>query len=173
MARRLTSAQQLLLADCVRSALIGWLQADPAYGQAARRWHHQATTIAGFSFSRFANLAIAETGKHYMAGSPTSPHVRFPLGVRDTAALANLLEMQPGMATDDTLRGAGLIACHSPYGQPSVCGREWKTYIGMLKALGLSIDDDRPGWRDEARHELRHFSMEVGAAALENQQAAE
>jgi hypothetical protein len=68
------------------------------------------------------------------------------------------------MATDIQLYAAGLIAAHSPYGQPEVCSRDWRTYVAMLAALDLSIDHAACGWRDLVRKRLRPFRCAVAAA---------
>jgi hypothetical protein len=161
---RLTSAQRCILADCVRSAWVGWMLSDPRSGESARRWQYKATTMLGFSFSRFATAAMNELGPFFTAKSPASD-AYFPLTIREVVTLASMVELE--MATDISLHSAGIIAAHSPFGQPEVCGRDWRTFTSMLSALGLSIDDDRPNWREEVRHELRFFAMDVSAAAAE------
>src|SRR4051812_44369676 len=117
---RLTSAQRCVLADCVRSAITGWLLTDPVVGQMTRRMEYRATTILGFSFSRFATSAINHLGASYHPRSPGSA-ADFPLGIAEAVALAHDIEME--FATDDQLLAAGVIAAHSPLGQPEVCGR--------------------------------------------------
>jgi hypothetical protein len=165
MSYRLTSAQRSVLANCTRTAVIGWLLTDPEVEQQARRLEHKATNILGFGFSRFATMAIAEFGAGYRPGSVLHG-VRFPLSIAEVSALANDIEME--MANDDELFAAGLIAAHSPYGQPEVCSRDWRTYVAMLAALGLSIDHvTTNGWRDEVRTRLRPFRRAVAAAACE------
>jgi hypothetical protein len=170
MAYRLTSAQRCMLSDCVRGALMGWLLSDPDVGPAARRIEHMATTIVGFSFSRFVDMAVAEIGGDYRPRSFVS-NARFPLTVHETAALAAGIEMH--MSSEDQIVAAGMIACHSPYGQPSVGTRDWRTYIAALAALGLSISDERPGWREEVRERLHAFRRAVAAAAVADLVAAE
>jgi hypothetical protein len=170
MAYKLTSAQRCVLADCVRSAITGWLLTDPVVGQMTRRMEYKATTICGFSFSRFATAAINHLGASYHPRSPGSA-ADFPLGIAEAAALANDVEME--MATDDQILAAGIIAAHSPLGQPEVCGRDWRTYTTMLSALGLSINDDCPDWRNEVRDGLRPFRKAVAATAVSVPIAAE
>jgi hypothetical protein len=150
----LTTNQRLVLADCVRTALHGWLLSDPIYSEAARRWQHKATTMLGFSFSRFMNSAVAVVGPDYRPHSPASP-ARFPLSISEAAALANNIELH--LAADDELMAAAVIAAHSPFGHPSVGGRDWRTYIAALGTLGLSIHDNCPEWRDLARDHLASF----------------
>src|SRR3954453_8605128 len=114
MAYRLTSAQRCILSDCVRSALAGWLLTDPHHGQDARRWQYKATTVLGFSFSRFASMAMNAAGVEYRPVSPAS-RANFPLSIKETVSLVNDIELE--MSTDDELLAAGIIAAHSPYGQ--------------------------------------------------------
>lgn len=170
MAYRLTSAQRCVLADCVRSALVGWLLTDPHHGQAARRWQHKSTTILGFSFSRFVTMAMAEAGAEYRSVSPAS-RANFPLSISETCALATDIELE--MATDNELLAAGIISAHSPLGQPEVCSRDWRIYTAALKALGLSIDDDRQLWRHEVRAICYAFRLAVQAASVSDHLAAE
>jgi len=124
MTFRLTSAQRCVLADCTRAAILGWMLTDPDVGQQARRLEYKATSILGFGYSRFANLAMNEIGADYRPRS-TTPGIRFPLSIAEAFALANDIELE--MATDDELHCAGLIAAYSPYGQPEVCSRDWRT----------------------------------------------
>jgi hypothetical protein len=170
MTYRLTSAQRCVLADCTRAALVGWLLTDPAVDRSARRIEYKATGILGFGFSRFVTMAMNEFGPGYRPGSVLSG-IRFPLSIAEAAALANDIELE--MATDDQLHAAGVIAAHSPYGQPEVCSRDWRTYVAMLAALGLSIDDEGCGWRDLVRDRLHLFRHAVAAAAVPNPIAAE
>jgi hypothetical protein len=166
MPYRINFAQRCVLADCTRTAIPGWLLTDPAIDTKVRRIEYKATTILGFSFSRFASMAIDEIGGDYQAGSVVYG-VKFPLSIAETFALANNIELE--MATDEQLHAAGIIAAHSPYGQPEVCSRDWRTYVAMLAALGLSIDDDKvgpTGWRDHVRQRLEGFRHEVALAAL-------
>jgi hypothetical protein len=161
MAYRLTSAQRCVLADCTRTAVLGWLLTDPQMDTKARRIEYKATTISGFNFSRFASMALDEIGADYRPGSVVHG-IRFPLTIAETLALANDIELE--MATDDQLYAAGLIAAHSPYGQPEVCSRDWRTYVFMLAALKLSIDHGPCGWRDLVRNKLSAFRRSVAAA---------
>jgi hypothetical protein len=61
MTYRLTSAQRCVLADCTRTALVGWLVTDPAVEGKARRIQYKATGILGFGFSRFVTMAVRWT----------------------------------------------------------------------------------------------------------------
>jgi hypothetical protein len=157
----LTSVQHCVLADCTRTAILGWLLTDPAVEQQARRLEYKATNILGFGFSRFATMAINQFGAGYRPRS-VAQGVVFPLTIAECFALANDIEME--MATDIQLYAAGLIAAHSPYGQPEVCSRDWRTYVAMLAALDLSIDHAACGWRDLVRRRLRPFRCAVAAA---------
>jgi hypothetical protein len=170
MTYRLTSAQRCVLADCTRTALVGWLVTDPAVEGKARRIQYKATGILGFGFSRFVTMAVTEFGAGYRPGS-VLPGVHFPLSLAEAAALANDIELE--MATDSQLHAAGVIAAHSPYGQPEVCSRDWRTYTSMLVALGLSMDDCQPTWREDVRDRLRLFRRAVAAAAVSDPAAAE
>jgi hypothetical protein len=165
MTYRLTSAQRCVLADCTRAAILGWLLTDPDVGQQARRLEYQATNILGFSFSRFAGPALTEFGAAYRPRSIT-PGIVFPLSIAEAFALANDIELE--IATDDELHCAGLIAAYSPYGQPEVCSRDWRTHVAALKALGLSVDCPALStpWRDQVRDRLRPFRRAVAAAAV-------
>lgn len=164
MGYRLTSSQRCVLADCTRAAILGWLLTDPAVGQQARRLEHQATNIVGFGFSRFAKLSMDEIGAAYRPRS-TTPGIKFPLTIAESFALANDIELE--MATDDELFCAGLIAAYSPYGQPEVCSRDWRTHVAALAALGLSVDcPPLPrSWRDIVREQLLPFRRAVAVAA--------
>jgi hypothetical protein len=167
MTYRLTSAERCVLADCTRAAILGWLLTDPEAGQKARRLEYMATTITGFSFSRFAAQALAEFGADFRPRSIT-PGIVFPLTIAESFALANDIELE--MATDDQLLCAGLIAAYSPYGQPEVCSRDWRTHVSALKALGLTVDcPPLPGnakWRDVVHERLLPFRRAVAAAAV-------
>lgn len=161
MAIRLTSAQRCLLAECVRGAMVGWLLTDPHASHKARRFEHKATSILGFGFFRFVNLCMVEFGPDYRPRSPASDSF-FPLSIVEAAILANHVEME--MATDDELKSAGLVAAHSPYGQPSVGSRDWRTYVATMEVLGLFMDEERPDWRQDVRNHLRPFYEAVAAA---------
>lgn len=166
MAFRLTSAQRCVLADCTRAAILGWLLTDPEVGQQARRLEHKATSILGFGYSRFATMAMNQIGSDYRPRSTTAGIV-FPLTIAESFALANDIEME--MATDDELFSAGLIAAYSPYGQPEVCSRDWRTHVAALAALGLTVDcpplPDGGCWRDIVRDRLGAFRRAVAAAS--------
>jgi hypothetical protein len=163
MTYRLTSAQRCVLADCTRTAIVGWLLTDPDCDQIARRWEYKATTILGFSFSRFTTMAMNHLGNDYRPGSVV-PDCRFPLSIAEVSALANDIELE--LATDDQLYAAGIIAAHSPYGQPEVGLRDWRTYVAMLAALGLSIDHGPcpGGWRHLVRDRLQPFRRAAAAS---------
>lgn len=168
MTYRLTSAQRCVLADCTRAAILGWLLTDPDVGQQARRLEHKATSILGFGFSRFAKLAMNQIGEDYRPRSVTAGVV-FPLTIAESFALANDIELE--LATDDELFCAGLIAAYSPYGQPEVCSRDWRTHVAALAALGLTVDcpplPDGSCWRDIVRDRLVAFRRAVAAASTE------
>ena len=159
---RITEAQRCLLADCTRSAIVGWLLTDPQTSQAARRIEHQVTSILGFSFSRFASAAIVQFGGDYRPQSVASD-ARFPASITEAAALANTIEMD--LASPDDLKAAALIAAYSPYGQPEVGTRDWRTYVTALQAIGLWIDEGHPGWREDVEKCLSSFRQAVAAAA--------
>lgn len=159
MAIRLTVAQRLVLADCTRTALVGWLVTDPSIGQKARRLEHQATTIAGFSFSRFASAALQAFGASYHARSPAGPDRDFPLSIETAIALANDLELD--LADAQQLHAAALIAAFSPYGQPEVGTRDWRTFVSTLNALGVFMDEGHPAWRAEVSATLSPFRASV------------
>lgn len=172
MVTRLTSAQRCVLADCTRQAILGWLLTDPEAQTKARRVEHRATMITGFSFPRFADMAMGTIGSDYRPGSDV-PGVRFPLTLAETFALANDIELE--MATDEQLFCAGIIAARSPYAQPEVCSRDWRTFVAMLEALKLSIDGDPSPvlWRDLVRDRLLPFRRAVAAAAVSHPVSAE
>lgn len=168
MTCRLTSAQRCVLADCTRTALVGWLLTDPAVKDTARRIEETATGILGFRFSHFMTMAMAEFGAGYRPGS-ILPGIKFPLSLAEAAALANDIELDT--ATYGQLRAAGIIAAHSPHAQPEVGSRDWRTYIRMLSVLGVSTDDEACGWHDRVRERLRPFRRAV--ATVSDQPAAE
>ena len=89
---------------------------------------------------------------------------RFPLSIAEVSALANDIELE--LATDGQLYAAGIIAAHSPYGQPEVRSRDWRTYVAMLAALGLSIDHGPcpGGWRHLVRDRLQPFRRAAAAS---------
>ena len=149
-----------MLADCVRTGLVGWLITCPAAGLTARRLQRQATTATGFSFPRFASLAAA-FGPGYRPRSPGSGSA-FPLSVTEAAALANDIELE--LAGDDQVRAAALIAAHSPYAQPEVGSREWRSYAALLERLGIDTMAGDPGWRAAVRDRLRAFRRRVAQA---------
>lgn len=160
-AYRLTSAQRLTLADCVRLGLVGWLLTDPKAGPRARLIQGRATTMLGFGFSRFATLASAEFGEDYRPKCPVSPD-EFPLSITEACALANDIELE--IATPDQLFAAGLVAAHSPFAQPEVRGRDWRSYLGALAALGIDWMGGDPTWKQQASARLRPFQRAVAAA---------
>jgi hypothetical protein len=172
MGYRITSAQRCILAGNTRAAVLGWLLTDPDVGKHARRLELKATNIVGFSFSRFAKLAMDEIGEAYRPRS-TTPGIVFPLSIAEAFALAADIELE--MATDDELLCAGLIAAYSPYGQPEVCSRDWRTHVTALAAFGLSIDcPTLPcSWRELVRERLRSFRRAVAAANASSPIAAE
>jgi hypothetical protein len=173
MAIRLTSAQRCVLADSTRAAVLGWLINDPQVQVRALRIANKATTIGGFSFSRFADMAIAEIGGDFRPGSSTPDLrlLRFPLSLTEVVALANDIELE--IATDDEMYCAGLIVAHSPYGQPAIGSPEWRNYLSVTKALKLPIDYDASDWREIVRDRLRAFRRAVAAAAVSHLVPAE
>jgi hypothetical protein len=166
MATRLTSAQRCVLADSTRVAVLGWLLNDPQVQVRALHIANKATTSAGFSFSRFADMAIAEIGGDYRPGNstPNLRFLRFPLSLTEAVALANDIELE--IATDDELYCAGLIVAHSPYGQPVIGSPEWRNYLSATKALKLSLDYGASNWREIVRDRLRAFRRAVSAAVM-------
>ncbi|GEO43229.1 hypothetical protein SAE02_73770 [Skermanella aerolata] len=70
MPYRLTSAQRLLLADCVRTGLVGWLITCPVAGQQCRILQARATSLLGFGFARFTTMAANHFGSDYGVPSP-------------------------------------------------------------------------------------------------------
>ncbi|UEM08239.1 hypothetical protein JL101_036470 (plasmid) [Skermanella rosea] len=158
---RITTSQRLVLADCTRLGLVGWLVTDPVVGHKARRFEHMATTIGGFRFSRFATLAMNELGPDYMPKSPASA-MTFPLSIAEAAALANDIELE--LATPEQLHAAALIAAFSPYGQPEVGTRDWRSYVSVLNVLGVFVDEGYPNWRAEVESALRPFCRAVASS---------
>ena len=65
MPYRLTSAQRWVLADCVRTSLVGWLITCPVAGQRCRILQARATSLLGFGFSRFTTMAANHFGSDY------------------------------------------------------------------------------------------------------------
>jgi hypothetical protein len=150
-----------MLAECVRGAIVGWLVTCPQAGQIARRIQYQATTVSGFSFSRFTHHAIRAFGHDYQPVCPGTNRP-FPLSISEAVALANDLEME--LANDDEIYAAGLIAAHSPFGQPQVCSAEWRSYVGVMRALDVPFLDGDPTWKAKVRDRLRPFRRAVAAA---------
>lgn len=161
MAVRLSSAQRWLLSECVRGALVGWLLTDPNASRESRRFQHETTTFVSFSFSRFVKKCMVEFGPDYCPRSPASG-CDFPLSILEAASLANNIELE--YATDDELYAAALIAAASPYGQPAVGSRDWRTYVAAMEVMGLFLDEDRPDWRQNVRNHLRPFYQAVASA---------
>jgi hypothetical protein len=161
MPYRLTSAQRCVLADCVRTALVGWLITCPVVGQRCRILQARATSLLGFGFSRFTTLAATHFGSDYRPRRPGSTDT-FPLSIAEAAALANDVELE--IAGDDQLHAAALIAAHSPYAQPEIRGRDWHTYVTMLAATGIDPWSADPAWGREVRDRLRPFRRAVAAA---------
>jgi hypothetical protein len=157
----MTVDQRLLLADCVRNALVGWLVTCPRSRQVALRIQAQTTTAAGFSFSRFAHAITRAVGPSY---HPTCAGTgrEFPLSIAEAVALANDIELD--LATNDELHAAGLIAAHSPYGQPQVCSPEWRNYVGTMRAIDVPFLDGDPAWKAKVRDRLRAFRRAVTTA---------
>jgi hypothetical protein len=160
---RLTSDQKLLLAECVRNALAGWLVVTcPRSRPVALRIQSQFTTIAGFSFSRFIHAATRAFGPGY---HPTCPGTgrEFPLSIVEAVALANDVELE--LASDDELFAAALIAAHSPYGQPQVGSTDWKTYVAAMRAIDVPFLDGDPTWKSKVRDRLRPFRRAVASVS--------
>ena len=163
MSYTITVEQRCLLANCVRAGLVGWLITCPVAGPRCRVLQTRATTVAGFSFSRFAGLAAAHLGKDYRPQRPGSP-AAFPLSIEEAAALANDVEL--GFATADQLLAAALVAAHSPYAQPEVKGRDWRTYTAMLAGICVDPWAGDPAWDRRVRDRLHPFRRAVAAHAV-------
>jgi hypothetical protein len=161
MPYRLTSAQRWVLADCVRTSLVGWLITCPVAGQRCRILQARATSLLGFGFSRFTTLAANHFGSEYRPRRPDST-ATFPLSIAEAAALANDVELE--MAGDDQLHAAALIATHSPYAQPEIKGRDWRAYVTMLGEIGIDPWTGDPTWSHEVRDLLRPFRRAVAAS---------
>jgi hypothetical protein len=161
MTYRLTSAQHCVLAECVRSGLVGWMITCPIAGQQSRLLQAKATTLLGFGFSRFATMASNHFGSDFHPSCHGSRN-EFPLSISEACALANDVELE--MATDDEIHAAALIAAYSPYGQPQVLGRDWRAYVTMLDAVGISLVDADPTWKQQVRDRLRPFCAAVASA---------
>jgi hypothetical protein len=161
MPYRLTSAQRRVLADCVRTGLVGWLITCPVAGQRCRILQARATSLPGFGFSRFTTMAVTHFGSDYRPRRPGSTDT-FPLSIAEAAALANDVELE--MAGDDQLHAAALIAAHSPYAQPEVKGRDWRTYVTMLAEIGIDPWAGDPAWGREVRDRLRPFRRAVAVS---------
>jgi hypothetical protein len=159
--RRLTVDQRLLLADCVRSALVGWMITCPQAGQISRRIQYQSTTASGFSFSRFCHHATKAFGDGFQPLCPGTNRP-FPLSIGEAAALANDMELE--LATDDEIHAAGLIAAHGAFGQPEVCSPSWRVYVGAMSAVGIAWLDGDPTWKQRVRDRLKPFRRHVAAA---------
>jgi hypothetical protein len=163
MSYTITVEQRCLLADCVRTGLVGWLITCPVAGQQCRILQARATTMTGFSFCRFVGLAAVHFGKDYRSHRPGSP-ATFPLSIEEAAALANDVEL--GFATADQLFAAALVAAHSPFAQPEVKGRDWRTYNAMLAGIGIDPWAGDPTWSRQVRDRLRPFRRAVAAHAV-------
>jgi hypothetical protein len=161
MPYRLTSAQRLLLADCVRTGLVGWLITCPVAGQQCRILQARATSLLGFGFARFTTMAANHFGSDYRPRRPGSTDP-FPLSIAEAAALANDVELE--MAGDHQLYAAALIAAHSPYAQPEIRGRDWHTYVTLLGEIGIDPWAGGPAWNREVRDRLRPFRHAVAAS---------
>ncbi len=161
MPYRLTSVQRCVLADCVRTGLVGWLITCPVAGQQCRIFQARATSLLGFGFARFTAMAAHYFGSVYRPCRPGST-VPFPLSIAEAAALANDVELE--MAGDDQLHAAALIAAHSPYAQPEIRSRDWRTYVTMLAEIGIDPWTGDPAWGREVRDRLRPFRRAVAAS---------
>ena len=162
LAHKLTVDQKLMLADCVRNALTGWLITCPRSRQTATRIQNQFTTIAGFSFSRFAYATTRALGQDF---HPTCPGTgrEFPLSIAESVALANDVELE--LASDDELFAAGLVAAHSPFGQPQVGSADWRVYVSAMRVLDVPFLDGDPTWKARVRDRLRPFRRAVAVAS--------
>jgi hypothetical protein len=161
MPYRLTSAQRCVLADCVRTGLVGWLITCPVAGQRCRILQAQATSLLGFGFPRFTTMAAKHFGSDYQPRRPGSADT-FPLSIAEAAALANDVELE--LAGDDQLYAAALIAAHSPYAQPEIRGRDWCTYVTLFSDIGIDPWAGDPTWNREVRDRLRPFRRAVAAS---------
>ena len=150
----LTTAQRLVLADCMRLGLIGWLTTCPWAGTTACRLRRQSTTTAGFQFSRFASTAIAAFGCDYRPRCFGTGR-EFPLSILEAVVLANDLELD--LATADQIQAAAVLAAHCVYAQPETDSYAWRHYTAVLSVLGLSMMGGDPGWRATVRERLREF----------------
>jgi hypothetical protein len=124
------------------------------------RLQGQFTTHAGFSFSRFAHAATAAFGGDYR---PTCPGTgsEFPLSISESISLANDIEL--GLANDDEIFAAGLLAAHSPLGQPQVGSSEWRTYVAAMRVLNVAFLDGDPDWKTKVRDRLTVFRRHVAS----------
>ena len=163
MPYRLTSVQRWVLADCVRTGLVGWLITCPVAGPRCRILQARATSVLGFGFSRFTTMAAAHFGSDYRPHRPGSTDTS-SLSIAETTALANDVEL--GFATDNQLHAAALIAAHSPYAQPEVRGRDWRAYVTMLAEIGIDPWAGDPAWGREVRDHLRPFRRAVAASRV-------
>jgi hypothetical protein len=160
--RRLTVDQRLLLAECVRSAIVGWMITCPRSSQIARRIQYQSTTASGFSFSRFAHHSVRAFGADYQPRCPGTNRP-FPLTINEAAALANDLEL--GLATDDQIWAAALVSAHAAFGQPEVLSPSWKVYVGAMSVIGLPWLDGDVAWKSKVRDRLRVFRRHVASVS--------
>jgi hypothetical protein len=150
----LTTVQRLVLVDCMRLGLTGWLTTCPRAGTAARRLRRRSTTAAGFQFSRFASLAMAAFGCDYRPRCVGTGR-EFPLSILEAVVLANDLELD--LATADQIQAAAVLASHCAYAQPETDSYVWRHYTAALSVLGLSMMGGDPGWRATVRERLREF----------------
>src|SRR3954451_646215 len=160
LSRRLTVDQRLLLAKCVRGAIVGWMITCPQAGQISRRIQYQSTTAAGFSFSRFSHHAIQAFGAGYQPLCPGTNRP-FPLSISEGIALANDLELD--LADDDQIWAAALVAAHAAFGQPEVCSPSWRIYVGAMSAVGVAWLDGDPDWKTKVRNRLKVFRRHVAS----------
>lgn len=155
----LTVPQRLVLADCVRFGLIGWLTTCPQVGTAARRLRHRSTTSDGFRFSGFASLAMAAFGSDYHPVCIATGRA-FPLSILEAVALANDLELD--LATPDQIYAAAVLAAHCVYAQPETSSYAWRHYTAALSSLGLSMMGGISGWRMLVHDHLGDFRAALG-----------
>jgi hypothetical protein len=160
MPYRLTSAQRDILADGVRTGLVGWLLTCPVAGRQCRLLQARSTTLLGFSFNRFVTAAASHFGRDYR---PRSQGVAgmFPLSIEEACALANDVELE--MATGDEIQAAALIAAHAPFAQPAIGGPDWRDYAALLDRLGIDVMGGDPAWKSRVRDRLRALRRHVAA----------
>jgi hypothetical protein len=157
MTYRTTTAASELLADCVRSAFVGWAIKCPIHGATSKRIVRQCTTIRGFQFSKFINQISTELGSDYCPAG-------FPLNGYEVCALGNDLELQ--IATPIEVRSAALIVAHSPWSLPSIGSKEWGRYIDAMEALHMCAFGGNRNWDRTVSVDLAAFRRVVAGEAV-------